>query len=820
MMNSSLTFTAKLSFSSLGLRCDSNVQARKIAGDKTCDHNNKKGTEEKFGLDINGIPSSLNHVKSSNSQSLPLSSIIYTGIQPDTDSSVVSADGMPVSVEIVVCDIGEIKSALEIGDVGQDDKFCDSEDGESVKREKLDAFLIIRSGKSNLPQASEMERQANHVLGRKAQPLSEPVVLVCGISGSSGGFASTNEDNRVAVWIPVNPSDPVLSLEFESKDDLAEFLPIARVVATDCKGNDVDLASRLKSSKKYGLHVSSLGHKRKRTYESSPGITHSVCITASSGSCYGSSHRSDGLIIVAKKDAECNDAPGYEIVRSRSSMIPCSTFPYFVTLAEWPHISDYHFLLMCQIKRTKYGSDSRLPNRKVGDAVVEGYAGFKCRHCDGAKKGVYYPSSGRNLQANSGLYKHLMKCPCCPDGVKRALQLSKPLHKQQIKGRKSGYQGYFFDVIWQRLHDRNFIADQESEEIEHIIFQIIQKYRKYRIPMDCAPATLLQTSTTPKYPAIHDAPENEEAIANLFGRQDAISHGGNASTDECEIMMNSFREGSGSRSVAGICQDPVQLKKSETCLSDSATQIRLISSSQSLSLQAATFSSVVVPASECSSSRNIALADDDHCLKGEMSSRTPLLLSTPSSAQSKRPGLISKAVNNNSTSMGFNLFFSHEDDEKLIKGLLKYGTKWSLIYSECGLGHIPRSLIRDRASTVQFRELLERTQKMQSNFRTPDAPNQSCKWRQSEKKKQGDHNLFDSKYSVFESAIPLLACTTPCEDFCLVSPLPSGESGFKSLLDDEDMVYLNEVLCGKEDFQQFDNQDINGGKCAVNLADI
>jgi len=259
------------------------------------------------------------------------------------------------------------------------------------------------------------------------------------------------------------------------------------------------------------------------------------------------------------------------------------------------------------------------------------------------------------------------------------------------------------------------------------------------------------------------------------------------------------------------------VKKSKTCLSDSATQIRLISSSQSL--QAATFSSAVVPASECSSSRNTVLADDDHCSKGDLSSRTPLLLSTPSSAQSKRPGLLSKAVNN-STSMGLNLFFSHEDDEKLIKGLLKYGTKWSLIYSECGLGHIPRSLIRDRASTVQFRELLERAQKMQSNFRTPEAPNQSYKWRQSEKKKQGDHNLFDSKYSVFESAIPLLACTTPGEDFCLVSPLPSGESGLKSLLDDEDMVYLSEVLRGKEDFQQFDNQVVNEGKSAVNLADI
>ena len=802
-MKSSTTFFANISFSSLGLCYRPGVQAIKFMGGTPCNHM-EKGKQEKVDQDINDLPSPPKCVGTSSS-----SSIIYMGMELDVDSQVISADEMPVSLQIVVCGIKKIKSCLEQDEVGQNDIFSDREDCESKENEKSNAFLVIRSEEGTAPQATKMRMETKEVLGHQAQPPLGPIVLVYSISGSSGSFVSTNEDNIVAVWVPVNPEDLVLSLEFESRDDFAKFLSIAHLAAADCLMNDLDLASSSKVVRKYSPITSSLGHKRK----------HESCSTqeyaerdATVTTCYGSSHRSDGLIIVAKKDTKRSDTLGYEIVRSRSSTIPCSNFPYFVTLSEWPNVSDYHFLLMCQIKRTHYGSDSRAPNRKTSEAVVEGYAGFKCRHCNGTKKGVYYPSSGRTLQANSGLFKHLMKCPCCPDDVKRALQLSKTFHKEQLKGRKSGYQGFFFEVIWQRLHDRNFIPpdEREIEEIELIIFRIIQKYRNYRLPMDCASSTSTLMSTKPAY-MLHVAQEQEGAFANLIRSHDTLLHGGNSSTDECEIMMNSFREGSGSRSVAGVCQDPVQLKKSKTCLSEAASKIRLISSSQSMSLHNTTSSSSLLSEFDSSSQRDLQVAatGDHRCDRGEMSNKTPLLISTPSSAQSK-------------PSMGFNFFFSHEDDENLIKGLLKYGTKWSLIYSECELGHIPRSLIRDRASTVQFRELLERAQNTQSNFRTPDAPNRAYKWRQSEKKKQGDCNVFESKFSIFESAIPLLACTTPSDDFCLVSPLPSGESGFKSLLlmDDEDMVNLNEVLCGKGGLQRFDNKDKDEGKSVVNLADI
>ena len=70
--------------------------------------------------------------------------------------------------------------------------------------------------------------------------------------------------------------------------------------------------------------------------------------------------------------------------------------------------------------------------------------------------------------------------------------------------------------------------------------------------------------------------------------------------------------------------------------------------------------------------------------------------------------------------------FTDRDDIQLIRGILKHGKKWKLIWDTYDLKHINRMSLKDRARSKAFRILLERARKDESILELPYEVRQRC----------------------------------------------------------------------------------------------
>ena len=95
---------------------------------------------------------------------------------------------------------------------------------------------------------------------------------------------------------------------------------------------------------------------------------------------------------------------------------------YFIAPQDFALLTDYYILLYSQVKRAVMTEADMSGNRKnsASTEMGPGFLGFRCRWCGGKQKGSYFPSNAKNLQAcPPTLHTHLLKCPCCPDTIKR-----------------------------------------------------------------------------------------------------------------------------------------------------------------------------------------------------------------------------------------------------------------------------------------------------------------------------------------------------------------------------------------------------------------
>jgi hypothetical protein len=93
-----------------------------------------------------------------------------------------------------------------------------------------------------------------------------------------------------------------------------------------------------------------------------------------------------------------------------------------------------------------------------------GFRGMCCKHCGGENgHGKFFPSTVGGLSQTTTaqtILKHVaFKCPQCPDDVRQAVlkfqedQSLSDATNRQIKGPKYGSRKFFFQRLWDRLHD-------------------------------------------------------------------------------------------------------------------------------------------------------------------------------------------------------------------------------------------------------------------------------------------------------------------------------------------------------------------------------
>ena len=428
------------------------------------------------------------------------------------------------------------------------------------------------------------------------------------------------------------------------------------------------------------------------------------------------------------------------------------------------------------------------------------------------------------------LHKHLLKCSKCPERIKLALQLTKTVHKYQANqknvGRKGGgNQSRFFDGIWCRIHDKNFKGYQQSDSIETEISEII---------------------------AMHHSPSAHSRLLHINAEQDlrdAIS---------VPVVMPSSNVSNSTsinniQTVMGQCPTDTHNFTSHTFLStssDSSVQNRqVINTKTHLKGNVPVSVSQTIPSTSgiiggISDPMNITQIGIKSVSNDPKSSEIKHMVERATYAASRNPHNINAMMGtsrydntasySNHSGKNFTVhtsavnasqkeqqpklqskprsFFTSDDDIKLLNGIMKYGDKWNMIWSDGGLAHIPRSLLRDRASTQQFQEVLKKALYSQrTKLKTPDV-NTNTKYKWLSPSQASDNYINVTKplyrdYGLSISTEPVVTCT-PYENVGFLSPLPFGKSdGFEELLqmDESDKKALQYALVDNyesdEDFE-------------------
>lgn len=392
------------------------------------------------------------------------------------------------------------------------------------------------------------------------------------------------------------------------------------------------------------------------------------------------------------------------------------------------------------------------------------------------------------------------------------------MHKYQAhyksSGRKIiGNQGHFFDRIWARIHNKNFKGNNQSSDVQNEISQIINKYHNYEIQNLSTYSGSLDNIRLPTKKELNVYPLQNESYKDTLMNKDAPSYGINGETGLNYGHFTPFEQSKRKQAITKfkvlepIIQNipPVLQPISGCSFESNCTTKKRISNNISRDPDPSVIKHMVERAAYAASANptertvHISKALNPH----QAGMYTTAHLSTshiPHKLPRPKPHTKPKS------------FFTSDDDTKLLNGIMKYGDKWNLIWSGCGLSHIPRSLLRDRASTQQFQELLRQSTVLsqRAKLKTPDVNiGTEYKWLSSQ---THDNHINVTRplyrdYRLSISTEPVVACT-PYEDICFLSPSPFGKSdGFGDLLrmDDRDKSALQHALIDNyesdEDFE-------------------
>ncbi len=147
---------------------------------------------------------------------------------------------------------------------------------------------------------------------------------------------------------------------------------------------------------------------------------------------------------------------------------------YFVTPAESLLLTDFMFIVIAQVKRGELTVEDLSNARRKNSILRPGYLGLRCRHCGGTKRGHYFPTTSKNLQATpSMIYKHLLTCNECPQSVKQVLKIAKAKHKSQVVQNGTTQIG-FFNTLWERIRDPLYSGGSEKSRRE--VSEILQDF--------------------------------------------------------------------------------------------------------------------------------------------------------------------------------------------------------------------------------------------------------------------------------------------------------------------------------------------------------
>jgi hypothetical protein len=190
---------------------------------------------------------------------------------------------------------------------------------------------------------------------------------------------------------------------------------------------------------------------------------------------------SDSVVVSLRRTSTSSEPLAFEIVETKlpakkrkTSVVTASASPeaappsnfYFILPDDFELLTDYFVTLYSQVTRgVMTEADMNTGNRKNAASMENGvgFLGFRCRHCGGKEKGSYFPSSSKNLQAcPPTLHAHLLKCPCCPETVKRSLKQCKTKHKQDILSKTPGSLTEFYKKFWQRIQNLDPSFDGEA----------------------------------------------------------------------------------------------------------------------------------------------------------------------------------------------------------------------------------------------------------------------------------------------------------------------------------------------------------------------
>lgn len=470
------------------------------------------------------------------------------------------------------------------------------------------------------------------------------------------------------------------------------------------------------------------------------------------------------------------------------------------------------------------------------------YVGLKCRHCDRNDKkstatqrnhkGVYFPANGKTLQSTVPmLYRHLLKCAFCPSDVRHAIAVLKIMHKDQAAGKRQAFvanpkfigsynggnysQGCFFSSLWERFHDDEYngVDAKARQKNKSIIRQVV---------ISCQ-----------DHPSPHREEENDHDTSKFEDTYIMTSSmKRNLSRIEPQTVSSNNHIPSISKPLSGRVKvrkiaPSRDLDSFRNCFigadndaifryAADRSNVRIASKKHThLSAKKVGEVRLVIP----HSNGNITEYQPKNAVASTMK-RANQNFSEPSSSniRSISQNINHNEINNNLNSKPTkqNSFFTEQDDAKLLAGLLKYGEKFNVIWSEFDLTHIPRTLLKDRASTKQFQELLKKaiSTKRTTNLATPDMSCETYKWQMADLSERISSSPLTGNHQIDEKPVDFKIAESikkgpPHDDFGMVSPLPFlGFSGFRDSLvfNDQDCNILKKLLF--DDYESDEDPEI------------
>ena len=176
------------------------------------------------------------------------------------------------------------------------------------------------------------------------------------------------------------------------------------------------------------------------------------------------------------------DIPSFASSDGGSSSEEDSPAFFFVVPEDKPILTDFMFVVMAQIKRGELTTHDLTNARRKNALLRPGYLGLRCRHCGGTRRGQYFPTSCKNLQAcPSMIAKHLMTCSLCPPSIKNLLKITKSKHKVQVT-RNGTTQIGFFHNLWERIRDPSYNGEGEDSRIG--VLKIINDFVEQTVPAE------------------------------------------------------------------------------------------------------------------------------------------------------------------------------------------------------------------------------------------------------------------------------------------------------------------------------------------------